>query len=168
MIASAAKSVERAGAEFIVITCNDVHRFVPEVEKLISIPFLHIASAAAEKIKEADITTVALLGVRKTTELGFYADVLSDHGITTIIPDDDERTFVNVSIMNEMVAVKFLDTTREEYVDLTKSLAARGAEGIVLGCTEIPLLIAASHTDFPLFSTTDIHCHAAIKRAIAN
>ena len=94
--------------------------------------------------------------------------MLSDHGITTIIPDDDERTFVDDSIMNEMVAVKFHDTTREEYVDLTKSLAARGAEGIVLGCTEIPLLIVASHADVPLFSTTDIHCHAAIKRAIAN
>jgi aspartate racemase len=168
MIASAAKSVERAGAEFIVITCNDVHRFVPEVEKLISIPFLHIASAAAEKIKEAGISTVALLGVRKTMELGFYTDVLNDHGIRTIIPDDDERTFVDDSIMNEMVAGKFLDTTLEEYIDLTKSLAARGAEGIVLGCTEIPLLIDASHTDVLLFSTTDIHCHTAIKRAIAN
>lgn len=167
MIADAARAVERAGADFIIITCNDVHRFVPEVAPLVSIPFLHIASAAAESIKVADISRVALLGVRKTMELGFYADVLAEHGITTIIPDNDERTYVDDTIMNEMVAGKFLDKTRAGYIALIEKLVARGAEGIVLGCTEIPLLIDSRHTDIKLFSTTDIHCHAAVKRANA-
>ncbi len=166
MILGAAKSVEAAGAEFIVISCNDVHRFVPEIAPQIGIPFLHIAQATADAINKTGMKRVALLGVRKTMEMDFYPGVLAENGIETIIPDADERTYVDDTIMQEMVAGTFTDATRAGYVDLIGKLAARGAEGIVLGCTEIPLLLSAGDTDVPLFPTTDIHCRAAIDMAV--
>lgn len=167
MIRDAAKSVEAAGAAFIVISCNDVHRFVPEIAPELGISFLHIAQATADEIKKAGMSKVALLGVRKTMELDFYPGVLADNGIETIIPDADERTYIDDTIMKEMVAGRFTDETRDGYVRLIDKLAARGAEGVILGCTEIPLLLSADHTDVPLFPTTDIHCRAAIRMAIA-
>lgn len=166
MILRAAKSVEAAGAEFIVISCNDVHRFVPEVAPQVGIPILLIAQATAEEIKKSGMMRVALLGVRKTMEMDFYPGVLADNGIETIIPDADERTFVDDTIMQEMVAGKFTDETRTGYVELIGKLAARGAEGVVLGCTEIPLLLSSDDTDVALFPTTDIHCRAAIEMAV--
>lgn len=166
MIESAAQSVAAAGAEFIVISCNDVHRFVPEIAPKLDIPFLHIAEATAAEIKKSGMSRVALLGVRKTMEMDFYPAVLAAHGIDTIIPDADERTYVDDTIMTEMVAGKFTDATRAGYVALIDKLSARGAEGVVLGCTEIPLLLGAGDTDVPLFPTTDIHCRAAIRMAV--
>lgn len=166
MIRDAAMSVEAAGAAFIVISCNDVHRFVPEIAPALSIPFLHIAQATADEIKKTGMKRVALLGVRKTMELDFYPGVLADNGIETIVPDADERTYVDDTIMKEMVAGRFTDETRAGYVALIDKLAARGAEGVILGCTEIPLLLSADDTDVPLFPTTDIHCRAAIRMAI--
>ncbi len=167
MIESACMSVAAAGAAFIVISCNDVHRFVPQIENKLSIPFLHIADATAEEIKRVGASTVALLGVRKTMELDFYPAVLAKHGIKTMILSADERDFIDDTIMNEMVAGQFLPETRAKYIDLIESLHNRGAEGVILGCTEIPLLLNADDTKVPLFSTTDLHCQAAIKLALA-
>lgn len=167
IILKAARSIERGGAEFIVISCNDVHRFVPEVARQIKIPFLHIAEATAQAIMAAGIKTVALLGVRKTMEEPFYPSILKQHGIETIIPNEAEKTIIHDTIYNEMVKDLFLDTTRARYVEIIRALQSRGAEGIILGCTEIPLLLSQDDVDLPTFSTTDIHCRAAIEEAIS-
>jgi len=168
MILKTARAVEAGGAEFMVITCNDVHRFVPEIQPHLGIPFLHIAAATGAAIRAAGISTVALLGVRKTMEGTFYQDVLTTYGVDTIVPDAAERDFVDASIMEEMVKDKFLPETRDKYVALMRNLNTRGAGGIVLGCTEIPLLIAPGDIDIPAFSTTDLHCAAAIDMALGD
>jgi len=166
MILNTAKAVEAGGADFLVITCNDVHRFVPEIQPHIGIPFLHIAEATGAAIRDAGLSTVALLGVRKTMEGTFYQDVLTTYGIETMVPDAAERDYVDDTIMREMVKDRFLPETKAGYLKLMQDLNARGAEGIVLGCTEIPLLIAPDEIDFPAFSTTDLHCRAAVAMAL--
>ena len=167
MILEAAQAVECGGADFIVISCNDVHRFVPDVQPRIGIPFLHIAEATAEAIKAAGIRSVALLGVRKTMEEPFYPEILKAHGIATIIPDETQKTYIHDSIYDELVKDVFLDTTRARYVEIIRDLQSRGAEGAILGCTEIPLLLGEQDVDVPVFSTTDIHCKAAIEQAVS-
>lgn len=168
MILKTAKAVQAGGADFMVISCNDVHRFVPEIAPQLDIPFLHIAEATGAAIRgAAGVSTVALLGVRKTMEGTFYQDVLAPMGIETIVPERAERDFIDASIMEEMVKDRFLPETRARYVDLMHTLHGRGAEGIVLGCTEIPLLISPEEIDMPAFSTTDLHCKAAVEMAIA-
>ena len=163
----AARGVERAGASFIVISCNDVHRFVPDIAPEINIPFLHIAKATADAIVAQGIKSVALLGVRKTMEGDFYPEILEEHGIRTIVPDDTERTYIHDTIYGELVKDVFTDETRHGYQTVIDDLASRGAEGVVLGCTEIPLLIRPEQISIPSFSTTELHCAAAIERAIS-
>jgi len=166
-ILNAAQSVERAGASFAVISCNDVHRFVPEIEPNIGIPFLHIADAAARAIKSAGVSNVALLGVRKTMEGDFYPEILAKHGIETTVPNEAERTFIHDTIYAELVKYVFSEETRRGYVEVIAELASRGAEGVVLGCTEIPLLLRPEDIAVPSFSTTELHCEAAVEMAIS-
>jgi aspartate racemase len=168
IVLSAARSLESAGAEFIVISCNDAHRFVPMMEAELSIPFLHIADAAAGAIRARGQKTVALIGVRKTMEEGFYADRLAAHGIGTILPEEAERAYLHQSIFDELVRDVFLESTRARYAALCAALRERGAEGVVLACTEIPLLIGETDTDVPLYATTEIHCRAAVAMALAD
>lgn len=167
MILGAAESLERAGADFIVISCNDVHRFVPFIKPAISIPFVHIAEATAARIKETGIRSVALMGVRKTMEGDFYPEILQRHGINAIIPNEKERSFIHDKIYEELTKGILLDKTREEYVELIEQLSVRGAEGVILGCTELPLLITQGDTTVSTFSTTEIHCETAVSMAVA-
>jgi len=167
IILNAARSVEAGGAAFVVICCNDAHRFIPEIERSISIPFLHIAKTTAHAIRRAGLSRVALMGVKKTMEEAFYPNVLAEYGIDTIIPNDDERDYIDNTILEELVKGVFLRSTKKEYAALMRKLYGRGADGIVLGCTEIPLLIGADDVDVPTFSTTEIHCYAAIEMALA-
>lgn len=167
MILSAAKSVQAGGADFIVITCNDVHRFVPQIAPHLSIPFLHIAEATGKAIKQAGLKRVALMGVRKTMEGSFYQSVLSPMGIDTMVPDPAERDYIDRTIMEEMVKDRFTAETKAGYIDLINGFHKRGAEGVVLGCTEIPLLLGADDVDVPTFATTDLHCRAAVEMALA-
>ncbi len=166
IILSAAKALEAGGAEFIVISCNDVHRFVPDIEPHVSTPFLHIAEATAAAINKANIKTVALLGVRKTMEEAFYPDILKQHGIDTIIPNEIERKYIHDSIYNELVKNVFDEATREKYKEIVGNLQSTGAEGAILGCTEIPLLLSDEDVDISTFSTTEIHCRAAVELAV--
>lgn len=166
MILDAARSLEKAGAAFLVICCNDVHRFVPTIQPEIGIPFLHIAEATAAAILEAGLRSVAILGVRKTMESDFYPSILAAHGIRAIIPDEAGKAFVHDTIYEELVQNVFHDTTRKRYVSLIEDLHRKGAEGAVLACTEIPLLVRPDHLSVPTFSTTGIHCRAAVRRAI--
>ncbi|MEM9602612.1 MAG: amino acid racemase [Pseudomonadota bacterium] len=166
LILDAVRSVERAGADFVVIACNDVHRFVPEIEALVSVPILHIADATAVAVKARGLSAVSLLGVRKTMEGRFYPDVLASHGIETIVPSEDERAYVHDTIYAELVHNRFHDATRAGYLRVMARLAKRGAEGVVLACTEIPLLLTPEQVPMPAFSTTELHCLAAVEKAL--
>lgn len=166
-ILDAAQSLERAGAAFIVISCNDVHRFVPDIAPHLSIPFLHIAEATAAAIKAQGLRKVALLGVRKTMEGDFYPKIFERHGIETLIPTEPERAYIHDRIYDELVHDVFTDRTRRGYLEVIDALASRGAEGVVLGCTEIPLLLSPDQIPIPSFSTTELHCAAAMERAVA-
>jgi len=166
IILDAARGVERAGADFIVISCNDVHRFGPEIAPKLSIPFLHIADATARAITDGGLKTVGLLGVMKTMEGTFYPDILTEHGIETLVPDQPDRDYVHDRIYEELVKDRFTDDTRDGYRKVIDNLAARGAEGVILGCTEIPLLLGPGDVDLPTFSTTELHCQAAVDMAL--
>jgi len=166
ILLDAAKSIERGGAAFIAMTFNGGHRFVPEIQPHISIPFLHIAQASADAIKSAGIKSVGLLGVRNTMEGSFYPEILKQHGIATIIPNEEEKTFIHETIINELVENDFRKSTRDRYISIIRALRSRGAHGVILGCTEIPLLLSEGDVDVKTFSTTELHCKAAVKLAI--
>lgn len=166
LVLDAAIAIERGGAEFIVMTCNGVHRFVPEIQPHISIPFLHIAEATAGAIKAENMKTVALTGVRETMDGTFYQEILKQHGIATIVPNEEEKTFIQNSVMNELTQNIFSQSTRDRYASIFTDLQSRGAEGVILGCTEIPLLLSDDDVDMKIFSTTEIHCQAAVRMAV--
>lgn len=166
-IAASARALEAAGADFIVISCNDVHRFVPEIEPMLTIPFLHIATVTANAIKAKGLKSVAILGVRKTMESDFYPEILREHGIEAMIPNETEKTFVHDSIYDELVQNEFRDSTRSGYQSVIKTLGSRGADSVALACTEIPLLLSPEQSPLPAFSTTELHCKAAVERALA-
>ena len=166
MLVKSAQSIEKAGANFLIFTCNDVHRFATEVQANINIEILHIAETVAAKIVEQELKNVSLLGVRKTMEGSFYPDILQKHGIQTVVPSSDQRTVVHDRIYDELVKDVFKQSTRNEYIEIINELQEKGAEGCILGCTEIPMLLDTRHTDVPLFSTTAIHCQAAIDLAL--
>lgn len=166
-IKASAQALEAAGADFIVITCNDVHRFVPEIQPTLTIPFLHIASVTAQAIKDQGHESVAILGVRKTMESDFYSTTLGDHGIRAIIPNEEEKTFIHDSIYNELVQNEFRDSTRADYQSVIKNLGLRGADSVALACTEIPLLLNPKQSPLPAFSTTELHCRSAVEKALS-
>lgn len=166
-IGRSARALQAAGADFIVITCNDVHRFVPDLQGEAAIPFLHIAQVTADAIKAAGLKKVAILGVRKTMEGAFYPEVLARNGIEALIPEEDEKRFIHDSIYQELVQNRFLDETRREYQRIIARLAERGADCVALACTEIPLLLPPEDSPIPAFSTTELHCQAAVSMALA-
>ena len=165
-IGHSARALQAAGADFIVITCNDVHRFVPDLQGDLDIPFLHIAEVTAEAVKVRGLKKVAILGVRKTMESDFYPEILARHGIEALIPDEDEKRFIHDSIYRELVQNRFLEETRAEYKRIIAALGARGADCVALACTEIPLLLTPDESPLPAFSTTELHCRAAVARAL--
>lgn len=166
-IRASARALEAAKADFIVITCNDVHRFVPQIAPDLRVPFLHIADVTARAIKAQGLKRVAILGVRKTMESQFYPEILARHGIEAILPDEEEKTFIHDSIYNELVLNQFRQDTRDAYKRIISSLGSRGADCVALACTEIPLLLAPEDAPLPAFSTTELHCEAAVTRALA-
>lgn len=167
-IAASARALEAAGADFIVITCNDVHRFVPEIEPMVSIPFLHIAPVTAAAIKAQGLRSVAILGVRKTMESDFYPKIFSEHDLEAVIPNEAEKAYIHDSIYDELVRNDFRDSTRREYQSIIRALGSRGADCVALACTEIPLLLSAEQSPLPAFSTTELHCKAAVERALSD
>lgn len=166
-ILDAVRGVERAGADFVVISCNDVHRFVPEIAPQVGIPFLHIAEPTAVEIERRSLKSVGLLGVRKTMEGCFYPEIFNRHGIAVVIPGDEERAYIHDKIYDELVKDIFTEETRNGYLSVIERLSSRGAEGVVLACTEIPLLLSPDQIPVPSFSTTELHCQAAVKQANA-
>lgn len=165
-IAKSAQALQAAGADFIVITCNDVHRFVPDIQPHIDIPFLHIAQVTAEAIKAKGLSKVAILGVRKTMEETFYPDILALNGVDILIPNEEEKEYIHNSIYDELVHNHFSSKTQEEYKRIISALGQRGADCVALACTEIPLLLAPEDAPIEAFSTTELHCRAAVSKAL--
>ncbi|MFT6916965.1 MAG: aspartate racemase [Motiliproteus sp.] len=168
ILASAAMSVEAGGADFLLICTNTMHKVAEEIGNKISIPILHIADATAEKLKRDKITCVGLLGTQFTMEQDFYKGRLSDkYDIKVLIPDEKQRKVIHDVIYSELCLGKILDSSRKEYLKVIDSLYANGAEAVILGCTEIALLVQQEHTSVPLYDTTKIHATEAVKFAIS-
>ena len=138
-----------------------------KLEQSIQLPVIHIASATADEITEAGITKVGLLGTKFTMERDFFTNKLTEQGIEAIIPDDDERDFLHYTIFEELGRGIINTETKTYYINVINKLIARGAQGIILGCTEIPLLINNNDVDIPLFDTTSIHAQAAVNFALS-
>ena len=164
LMIDAGTRLKNGGAEFIVICTNTMHKTAEAVENQVGIPLLHIADAAATEVKKMGLQKVALLGTRFTMEQDFYKARLQEkHGIEVVIPDRGEREVIHSVIYNELVLGKVLDSSREAFVKIIGRMNDIGAEGVVLGCTEIPLLISQKDSAIPIFDTTRLHALAAVE-----
>lgn len=161
ILSDAARSLEKAGADFILICTNTMHKVAPEIKKQVNIPILHIAEMTALELKARGIARVGLLGTKYTMQQDFYKKVLVDSGIDVVIPNEADMETVNAVIYDELCLGKVLDSSRQTYLRIIRDLAARGARGVILGCTEIGLLIRQKDTDIPVFDTTEIHARQA-------
>jgi aspartate racemase len=162
----AAVTLEKAGADVLVICTNTMHKMAPEVQDAVSIPLIHIADATAKSIQKQGLTKVGLLGTKFTMEQDFYKDRLMKYGISTIIPEEDDRTVIHDVIFGELCQGICSQVSKEKYLQIIEKLLAQGAEGIVLGCTEIPLLIKQQDCQVPVFDTTYIHATEAASFAL--
>ena len=168
ILSNAAKSVEAAGADFLLICTNTMHKVAKDIEQVMSIPLLHIADATAKQLQADGIKKVGLLGTRFTMEQDFYINRLTEKfGIEVIVPDLPDREIIHRVIYDELCKGIIKDESRAEYVRITEALAEHGAEAVILGCTEIALLISSQNTDVPLYDTTIIHAEAAVKLALS-
>lgn len=166
-LADAARQLERGGADLVMLATNTMHRVYESIEKAIDVPFLHIADPTGEASRAAGIERVGLLGTRYTMEQTFYTGRLRErYGLETVIPDEAERADVHRIIYDELCHGKVIDASRAVYQRVISSLAARGAQAVILGCTEITLLIAQEDSVLPVFDTTALHAQAAVEWAI--
>ncbi|GAQ17642.1 aspartate racemase [Oceanobacillus picturae] len=166
ILADCASSLERAGADFILICTNTMHKVVKQIESRVKIPVLHIADATALAIQNAKIKKVGLLGTSYTMEQDFYKQRVEDNGIEVLIPEKAAREEVNTIIFNELCHGKIESSSREYYKSVIVDMVEQGAEGIVLGCTEIGLLIKTEDAPVPVFDTTYIHAIKAVEKAL--
>ena len=168
ILLSGALALERAGADFLVLCTNTMHKVAPVIESSISTSLLHIVDPTASAIKSAGYKQVALLGTRFTMEQDFYKKrLLHEHGINVLIPSPEERELVHHIIYNELCLGILNENSRRLYLNIIENMAKQGAEAIILGCTEISMLIRPEHTNVSLFDTTEIHAVAAAKQALA-
>ena len=161
ILGEAAYNLEKAGADFIVICTNTMHKVVNQIKEKISIPILHIAEMTAEKILEKGLKNIALLGTKYTMEQDFYKSKLIEKGINVIIPDKNDIEIINNVIYDELCLGTINSNSKKKFLEIVDKLRSKGAEGIILGCTEIGLLIKNADTDVPLFDTAIIHAEQA-------
>jgi len=166
ILSAAGRHLKNAGAAAIVLCANTMHLIADKLEEEIELPVIHIATATADEIKKTKIKKVGLLGTKFTMEYDFFTAKLTAQNIETIIPANEDRDFIHGTIFNELGAGILLPDTKERYLNIINKLIDAGAEGIVLGCTEIPLLIKPEDITAPLFNTTEIHSAAAVKFAL--
>lgn len=163
----AAQRVEKGGADFVVICTNTMHLMAEDVKKNIRIPLLHITDVTAEKIKEKGHTIVGLLGTRFTMEQDFYKGRLKDnHGIDVLIPEEEERIAIHTILYDELCLGSIKTISKDKFQNIIANLEARGAEGIILGCTEIPLIVKQEDYEIFLYDTTTLHAQAAVHYAL--
>lgn len=166
VLADAAVRLEKAGADYIVICTNTMHKVVPEISKRISIPIIHIAETTADKLKEHNIKTVGLLGTKYTMTQDFYKSKLIEAGLNVIVPNDTDVETINSVIYEELCLGEIRSESKEKYLDIIRKMKNAGAQGVILGCTEIGLLIQQKDTDLPIFDTTLIHAERAARLSI--
>ena len=169
ILITAAQGIERGGGDFVVICTNTMHKLADEVEQHIQIPLLHIADATARRIKSEGLSKVGLLGTRFTMEEAFYKDrLIEKHGLEVVIPNESEREIVHRVIYDELCLGEIRQASREHYVRIMEHLVEHGAKGIILGCTEISLLVDREDSSVPLFDTTQVHAEAAVDYALGS
>ena len=166
ILGEAAYNLEKAGADFIVICTNTMHKVVNQIKEKISVPILHIAEMIAEKILEKGLKNIALLGTKYTMEQDFYKSKLIEKGINVIIPDKNDIETINEVIYDELCLGTINFNSKKKFLEIVDKLRSKGAEGIILGCTEIGLLIKNEDTDVPLFDTAIIHAEQAAMYSI--
>ena len=162
MVSEAGIHLKNGGAEAIVLCANTLHLIAEESEEKIGLPVIHIATATAIEIVKTGINKVALLGTKFTMEKDFFTNKLQQQNIQTIIPEKEDREFIHDTIFEELGRGEIIETTRQRYLHIIQQLIAQGAKGIILGCTEIPMLIKPEDVSVPVFDTTKIHAAAAV------
>jgi aspartate racemase len=168
LLCDAAQSVERAGADFVLIATNTMHKVAKQVQEAISIPLLHIADTTGEVLVKKGITKVGLLGTAFTMEEAFYKQRLSDKfGIEVVVPNGVQRKLVHDVIYNELCLGKVNRRSKDDFHTIISDLGENGAQGVILGCTEIGLLVSQDETETPLFDTVEIHALAAVQEAVS-
>ena len=166
LLSNEAKKLEDAGADFFLICANTLHKVADDVSRKVKIPLLHIVDATAREIKKNGIKKIGLIGTMFTMEDVSYGSRLANHGLKTIVPDGPARKEMHDIIFNELTKGILTDESRKNYIKIIDSLAKNGAQGVILGCTEIPLLIQEEHVKIPIFDTTKIHSIAAAEMAL--
>ena len=164
----AARKLEQAGSDCIIVGANTMHKIADEIQQSINIPLIHIAEVTARQIKKQELHKVALLGTKYTMQFDFYKKKLADLGIHTIIPGNNEIEMINTAIYSEMSKGNFLPVTKQRILAVIEELVKKGAEGVILGCTEIPILIKQEDCKVPVFDTTQIHANAAVAFALSD
>lgn len=165
LLGGVAERLERAGADFVLICTNTLHKVAPQVQARISVPLVHIAEAAADELLAQGISRVALLGTKYTMTQDFYRDKLTRRGIDVLIPEGDDIDLVNRVIFDELCLGVVRESSRAEYIRVIEALQHRGAQGVLLGCTELGLIVSQSDMSLPLFDTTVIHAKKAAEMA---
>lgn len=163
-----AQRLQNSGSKALIICSNTMHKVAHQIEKQISIPLIHVVDATLKEIHKNKIQTIGLLGTKFTMESKFYVNRLKQKGdIEALLPSSGERDFIHKAIYNELAKGKFLDSTKQEFLKIIESLRIKGAEGIILGCTELPLLIKQNDVNIPLFDTLRIHLSEAVEFALS-
>lgn len=167
ILAQAARTLQTAGADFLVLCTNTMHIVAPAIEEAVNIPLLHVADPTAQAIRAAGVSRVGLIGTRFTMEKPFYTDrLVQQHGLQVVLPDEADRTTVHRIIFEELCLGQTLDASRHAYRRIMQKLVAQGAQAIILGCTEITLLVGPDDASVPLFDTTALHARAAALQAL--
>lgn len=167
VVAEAARGVERAGADFLMLCTTTFHRVADQVEAAVDIPLLHLADVVAEACKREELSSVGFIGTSFSMTDPFFTDRIASHGLRVVVPDPERHAAVNRIIYDELVHGRILDTSRREIVQLVDELWDKGAGGVVLGCTELELLVKQADVELPLFAPTAVHVAAALDRALA-
>jgi len=167
LLTDSAQRLEQSGADVLIICTNTMHKVADQLQKNVSVPLLHIADATAEEIKAKGLKKAGLLGTKFTMEQSFYREILTDkHGFEVIVPEENERNVVDHVIYDELCCGQVMPSSKETFCTIIDTLVAKGAEGIILGCTEIGLLVGQQDVQIPLFDTTRIHAEAAARFAL--
>lgn len=166
-LADHATNLDAAGVDFVVMATNTMHKVAPAITSALSVPFVHILDVTADAVRDAGVDTVGVLGTEETMAGSFYRDRLADHGLDVVVPEPADREAVDRIIFEELTKGETRDASRERYLEVVDSLAAAGAQGVVLGCTEIELLIEqADRPAVPMFDTTALHVERAVEHAL--
>ncbi len=166
LVLDAARKLESVSVDGLVLCANTLHQYVDKLEKGISIPIIHIGDATADAVKKKGLSRIGLLGTRFTMEMDFFIKRLANAGIESLVPEKQDRVFIHDSIMNELLKENFRKETRDRFLSIIDELINSGAEGIVLGCTEVPLLIKQDDVSIPMLNTLEIHASAIVEFAL--